>query len=204
VIVAEQTALANSPAADTVSEAVRPSLSSPWYHVRPIFLITLLATILRFALLSQPVLWGDEALVYLRVAFSYRDMLDTLLHDSFAPLHYELYWCIARAFHMTPIVMRLVPAISGILMVPAIYWLARQLCNPWAANCAALFTACSAFVLGYSRDAKMYMDFWLFCTLSVACLLWWLRSGGESRGWRGSPARWRWWGWTHWACLSWG
>src|SRR5205085_1325845 len=77
---------------------------------------------------------------------------------------------------MTPLVMRLVPAIAGTLMAPAIYFLAIQLANRRVALVAALFAATSAYLLVYSRDAKMYMHFWLMCTLSMASLLWWLRT----------------------------
>ncbi len=76
---------------------------------------------------------------------------------------------------MTPAVMRLVPAIAGTLEVAAIYFLAVQIASRRVALTTALIAACSAYLLNYSRDAKMYMHFWLFCTLSVACLLWWLR-----------------------------
>ena len=37
-------------------------------------------------------------------------------------------------------------------------------------------------MLFYSRDAKMYMDAWLFVTLNLACLLWWFRTG-KSTAW---------------------
>lgn len=82
---------------------------------------------------------------------------------------------VADGVKMTPLVMRLVPAIAGTLTIPAIYFLAIQIARRRVALTAALFAACSAYLLNYSRDAKMYMHFWLFCTLSVACLLWWLR-----------------------------
>ncbi len=78
---------------------------------------------------------------------------------------------------LTPWVMRSVPAISGTLMVPAMYFLARQLLPAGTAVVAAVVTACSAFMLFYSRDAKMYPDAWLFIALNVGCLLWWFRTG---------------------------
>ena len=76
---------------------------------------------------------------------------------------------------MTPIVMRLVPAIAGTLMIPAMYFLAMQIAGRKVGLVTALITACSAYMLVYSRDAKMYMELWLFCALSVACFIWWLR-----------------------------
>ncbi|CAN5574565.1 hypothetical protein BH09PLA1_BH09PLA1_03090 [soil metagenome] len=78
---------------------------------------------------------------------------------------------------MTPFMMRLIPAICGTLMIPAMYWLARELSGRRSvALLAALLTTFSAYLLNYSRDGKMYMDFWLFATLHVAALLWWLRT----------------------------
>lgn len=97
--------------------------------------------------------------------------------DGFVPLHYELYWLLARKCSLTPAVLRLVPAVAGTLMVPAMYFLARQLVTRRAALLVAAFTACSAWLMVFSHDAKMYSHFWLFVVLHVACLMWWMRTG---------------------------
>jgi 4-amino-4-deoxy-L-arabinose transferase-like glycosyltransferase len=91
----------------------------------------------------------------------------------------------ARTLKLTPWVMRSVPAIAGSLTVPAMYFLARQLLPRGASLVAALVTACSAFMLFYSRDTKMYPDAWLLVTLNVGCLLWWFRTGRSTAflGW---------------------
>lgn len=155
-----------------------PIRTTAWWRVRPIFLIALLGAALRVVHLTEPAIWQDEAMTYGRVIGSYRDMLDSLTRDAFAPLHYELYWCIARLFALSVPVLRAVPTIAGILMIPAMYFLARQLAGRRVANLVALFTACSAYMLVYSRDAKMYAEFWLFCVLCVGCFIWWLGRGG--------------------------
>ncbi len=78
---------------------------------------------------------------------------------------------------MTPFFMRLIPAICGTLMIPAMYWLTRELLGRrHLALLAATLTTFSAYLLNYSRDAKMYSDLWLFVALNVAALLWWLRT----------------------------
>ncbi|MCP6264469.1 glycosyltransferase family 39 protein, partial [Klebsiella pneumoniae] len=74
----------------------------------------------------------------------------------------------------TPLVMRIVPAICGTLMVPAMYFLASRLVSRRTALLAAMFACFSAYLLNYSRDSKMYMQLWFFATLHVGCLLWWL------------------------------
>lgn len=76
----------------------------------------------------------------------------------------------------TPMMLRFVPALCGTLMVPAMYLLASRLVARRTALLAALFTACSAWMLNYSRDAKMYAQFWFCATLHVGCLLWWLEA----------------------------
>ena len=76
----------------------------------------------------------------------------------------------------SPLLMRFIPALCGTLMVPAMYFLAQQLVARRTALLVALFTCCSAYQLGYSRDAKMYAQLWCFATLHVGCLLWWLRA----------------------------
>lgn len=147
-------------------------------------LITLAGGLVRFMHLDRPCLWGDEALVYWRICGTYEEMLTPLKSDGFGPLHYELLWTISRFVKPTPIVLRLAPAICGTLLVPAIYFLARQMLPKSTSLLAAGFAACSGFAFFYSRDAKMYMQTWCFATLSAACLLWWLRSA-RSTAWLG-------------------
>jgi len=147
--------------------------------------LTLLGGVLRFMALDRPGLWYDEAQTYRRVCGSFAQMMQELRPAGFMPLHYWMEWGLAQilggAEHLTPFWLRLIPAVAGTLMVPAIYWLALQLASRHTALAAAAFAACSAFVNYYSRDAKMYMPLWLMCTLSMASLLAWLRAG--KAGW---------------------
>jgi hypothetical protein len=141
--------------------------------------ITLMGGVLRFALLDRPPLWADEAYTYSRVCGTYREMLDVLKYDGFPPLHYEAYWLLGRVCpRLTPVQMRLMPAAAGTAMIPAMYFLAVQITGRRrTALLVALFTCLSAYLLAYSRDAKMYMAAWLLAALCVACLVWWVRSG---------------------------
>ncbi len=147
-----------------------------------LLLITLIGGYFRFYRLAYPPLWNDESLVYWRVCGTYGQMLEPLRHDMFPPLHYSLYWLIGHYHKLTPITMRMVPAVAGTLTIPAIYFLARQLLSRGTSLLAAAFTACSAFMLFYSRDAKMYPHLYLLVTLNVACLLWWFRTS-KSTAW---------------------
>jgi 4-amino-4-deoxy-L-arabinose transferase-like glycosyltransferase len=138
--------------------------------------LTTFGGILRFAFLERPTLWIDEGFTYWRVSGTYRELVDILRDGGFTPLHYQAVWVLGRFTSLSPFFLRLAPAVCGTLMVPAMYFLARQLVERRTALLVAAFAACSAYLLNYSRDAKMYMQCWLFAALHVGCLLWWLRT----------------------------
>ena len=140
--------------------------------------VTVVAGLLRFAALGRPTLWNDEVLTYSRVCGTHAQMMDLLKDDGFGPLHYEIYWLMARVLPMTPFQMRVVPALAGTAMVPAVFLLAAELfADRRVARLAMVFAAGSAFLLAYSRDAKMYMELWLAITLHAGLLLTALRTG---------------------------
>jgi len=136
-----------------------------------------LAAILRFSRLGHPTLWIDEAATFSRVTGTFEQMLNILRNDGFGPLHYEAYWLLVQVLYPTPWVMRLIPAVAGVLMVPAMYSLARQLLGRHPALVVAAITTCSSYMLFYARDAKMYPHFWLMITLHISSLLWLHRTG---------------------------
>jgi hypothetical protein len=119
----------------------------------------------------------------MRVCGTFQQLVDELVIAGFAPLHYLLYWWIRQHTPLTPVVLRLTPAIAGTLMIPAMYWLAVQLVSRPTAILAAAFTACSAYMLNYSRDAKMYAELWLLVTVNMAAFLWWLRVRNRVSWW---------------------
>src|SRR5438046_3057239 len=92
-----------------------------------LLLLTIFAGLIRFIYIDHPVIWGDEAATYSRVCGTFEQMLQVLEEDAFTPLHYELYWWLHTKVWMTPFWMRFVPALAGTLMVPAVYFLARQM-----------------------------------------------------------------------------
>ena len=178
---------------------MRERITHAWQQLRDadgvfLILVTLAGGAMRFAWLSRPTLWNDEAQTYWRACGSQRDLLAILRGDGFGPLHYELTWLIGRYTTLTPFWMRFVPALCGTLMVPAVYWLAAELFNRRVARVAAVFACCSAFLLVYSRDAKMYMQTWFAITLFAACLFGYVRTGRwpiAVLGWlAGSAAMW--------------
>src|SRR3954462_12067632 len=102
--------------------------------------LTIVGGVLRFIRLAHPPLLFDEAATYTRVTGTFTELLNILRFDGFAPLHYELYWLMARFARLTPVMMRIVPAISGTLMIPAMYFLARQMASRRVATLGAAIT----------------------------------------------------------------
>ncbi len=153
-----------------------------------LLILTVIGGVVRFGHRDRPPLWIDECFTFWRVCGSYQDLVNTLRDDGFVPLHYELLWWIhagmpighwrifTHGIYLTPQVMRFVPALCGTLMIPTIFFAARQLLRRRASLIAAAFMACSAYGMWYSHDAKMYMPAWWLGTLATGCLLWWLRT----------------------------
>jgi 4-amino-4-deoxy-L-arabinose transferase-like glycosyltransferase len=162
------------------------------WHLLVLLVISFIGGAIRFTHLSQPCLWGDEASVFRRICGTYAQLIEQLRTDGFGPLHYEMHWVIAQFTKPTPTVLRLPSAICGTLQVLAMYVLARQLFARSTALLAAAFTACSGFMIFYSRDAKMYMETWCFTSIGVASLLWWFRT----------RTRWRSTAWLCWVAAS--
>src|SRR5205823_5698962 len=70
----------------------------------------------------------------------------------------EAHPIVRGGIRMSPLAMRFVPALCGTLMIPAMYFLTIQIASRRTALLAAALTCTSAYLLNYSRDAKMYME----------------------------------------------
>jgi hypothetical protein len=166
-----------------------PKTNPPRRDLICLLAITSISAFLCLNQISHPSLLIDECFTYWRICGTQGELLDTLRNDAFVPLHYELLNWIRQGFPlgfgyhvvpggtlMTPALMRIVPAISGIVMTPVMYFLARQIFNRRTALIAATFIACSAYQLFFSHYAKMYAPAWMLATLMVACSIWWMRT----------------------------
>ena len=112
---------------DAVWRAWLASMTRP--GVGAVIALTIAGAVLRFINLSQPPLLYDEAATYTRVTGSFAELMNVLRYDGFPPLHYAIYWLMARFVRLTPVMMRIVPALAGTMMIPAMYWLARQVAS---------------------------------------------------------------------------
>ncbi len=141
-----------------------------------VVVFTVIGGILRFALLDRPTLGMQEASLYSAVSGSFHSLLETIHTTHASALFLITYWGIGHALPLNPWIMRLLPALAGTLMIPSIYFLARQIVSPRAAILAAALTACSAYLLGWSREAQVETSVWFFVVWNFAALLHWLRT----------------------------
>ncbi|MGC4030319.1 MAG: hypothetical protein QM754_01035 [Tepidisphaeraceae bacterium] len=95
---------------------------------------------------------------------------------KFVPTKFIIGSADGANIRLTPFALRFIPAVAGTLFVPAVFFVAVQLFGRRVALWTAMLACFSAYLLVYSRDAKMYMHFWLATTFHAGCLLWWVRT----------------------------
>ena len=144
--------------------------------------LTLLAAGLRFAFIFQPMM-HDEAVNYMYFAshplsfglshypYPNNHLLNTLL------VHFT-----TRLMGNSPFVIRLPAFVAGILLIPATYFLIRELYNRDAAILAAALVVPSSQLIAYSADARGFtiqaLIFLLIIIISIRVmrkdnLAWW-------------------------------
>ena len=84
--------------------------------------------------------------------------------------------------------VRMLPAILGVLALPATYFVWRGLIGRRAALWAVVLLSSSSFLIWYSQDAKMYPAVWLLATIAGGAFLHALREQPHRLAWLGAYA----------------
>lgn len=149
----------------------------------PLTLITALAAALRLPWLAVESLWYDETFTAWLASLPLERLVAATMGDVHPPTWYLLEWLMAQAFGNSEFSLRLISALAGVAMVPAVYSLAQSLNAPQSsqnsplAALAALATALSPFAIQYSQEARPYSLLMLAAALATLGLLdrrWWL------------------------------
>jgi mannosyltransferase len=135
--------------------------------------ITLLAIILvgaflRVYQLGAQSIWFDESSSVYLAKLSFTQFAQALPTQERSPPLYFLilhYWVIL--FGTSEFAVRLLSALFGVLALPMIYVLGRQLFNEEVGLVAALILALSSFNIEYSQEARMYSLMVLLALLSM-------------------------------------
>jgi hypothetical protein len=130
--------------------------------------ILVLALGLRVAFLDRSELWFDEAYAALIAAESAGEILAEIRNDSSPPFYFLLLHGWIALVGGSPIALRSLSVLCGVVSVFLMYLLARELQVPAAAHWGALLLAVSPLHLYYSQEARAYA---LFVLLALAALL---------------------------------
>jgi hypothetical protein len=123
--------------------------------------ITGLAVGLRLYKLGEWSLWGDEIITVNR-ALDIFHLSPSRYSVSLILTNFTLNW-----FGVEEWTARLVPAILGVITIPAIYFPTRKIFNPEVALLTGLFLAISPWHLYWSQNARFYTAILLFYTLAL-------------------------------------
>ena len=126
--------------------------------------IVLIGFFLRIYQLGTQSIWYDEAYSLWISKLAVTQMVQTTAGDVQPPLYYFLlhYWMIV--FGTSASAVRLLSVLFGVLAIPMIYVVGRQLFNKEAGLVGALILALSSFNIWYSQETRMY-SLMVFLTL---------------------------------------
>ena len=153
-----------------------------------LFLLIGLSAAFRLLNLGRDSLWLDEAISYLTAELPLAQIANNTVQSSHPPLYYLLLHFWLPIVPDSDTAVKLLSALFGILLIPAIYLLGQQLFhNHTISLTAAALTAVSPFHILYSHELRMYTLLMLLVVLATAVSLqarqkesrsWWLVAGG--------------------------
>lgn len=160
-------------------------LPSAVWHRLSVICILLLATFLRFHLITQQSYWNDEG--NSRVLAS-RDV-PTIVRNAAADVHPPGYYILLKFWRdvagESELALRGLSAFYGVLLVAVVYRVGREWFGGWAGLGAALFAAINPFLIYYSQEARMYSQLALMGALSF----WMFMRASGLENWR---IKWKW------------
>ncbi|MCC6626027.1 MAG: glycosyltransferase family 39 protein [Chloroflexi bacterium] len=138
------------------------------HQAAALWVIVSLGALLRLATLGALSLWLDEGLSYWIADRSLGDLLAYLAaHDTHPPLHYLLLQPMI-ALGGSEWLLRLPSAVAGIIAIPLLYALGRELFDRPTGLVAALLLAVSPLHIWHAQEARMYA---LVAMLTLAATL---------------------------------
>lgn len=140
-------------------------LQIPYLYI--LLFLTIVGAILRFYNLWYNSLWLDEASTLTIASKSIPDIWQITTAGEFNPPLF--YWIehIMLIFGSSEIILRIVPAIMGVLTIPAIYFVGKEFMDSNTGIIAATAFTFSPFLIFYSQEARAYsmMLFFVACAM---------------------------------------
>lgn len=128
-------------------------------------LLIIAGAILRLYNLGYNSLWLDEATTYTISSQSFLGIWQSMINGEFNPPLF--YWIehIILWFGNSEILLRIVPAIFGILTIPVFYFIGKEFLNDKIGIVMATIATFSPFLILYSQEARAYSTMLFFISL---------------------------------------
>lgn len=130
------------------------------YNLLLIFVISLLALILRVWGISSKEFWYDEAYTGILANLPFNQFTEALKYDIHPPLYITILRSWISVFGNSDLAIRMFSVFSGVLLVPASYFLASSLNiakkRPSVKFIVPLIFAVNPFFVEYSKEARDY------------------------------------------------
>jgi mannosyltransferase len=141
------------------------------YELGLLVAITLLALVLRFYKLGEWSFWIDEIFTIGRIRAHYNSV-DAIVHNippitTWLPLSLLLTSSALNLLGVSEWSSRLVPAIIGILSIPALYFPIKKIFNSRVGLISVLLLAISPWHLAWSQNARFYTALMLLYSLAL-------------------------------------
>jgi mannosyltransferase len=145
-----------------------------------IIAITILAFALRVYRLDHQSIWYDEGVSVYFANQSLKDLIAGVSADNHPPLHFLALHFWLKLAGQSEFSVRFLSLISGVLSVPLLFKLGRELFNQRVGSLAAFLLSISPFHIWFSQEARMYTLATLLGLISVYTFVLLLRRGTSS------------------------
>lgn len=130
--------------------------------------------VLRFVNLGGQSLWVDELLTIKNAHVGEPGILSWTLHNLQGPAVSLMTHYLAK-LSLSEVVLRLPSAVAGVLTIPAVYLLSRELSDPRTSLYTTFLAALSPVLIWYSQEVRGYAFVILFAVLATYYLIRYMR-----------------------------
>lgn len=152
------------------------ALSSRDRYIQALLFLTILGAFLRLYHLDYNSIWLDEAVTYSYAQKSFLEIWGVTSGGEYNPPLF--YWLehVMLFFGRSEFILRLIPAVLGILTIPIFYLIGKELMDRNAGIIAAALLSFSPFPIYYSQEARAYSSALFFISLALVFYLYANRS----------------------------
>jgi len=148
-----------------------------------VILLLTTAALLRLPSLTLNSLWADELWVANLVSKPFETQLAILWNETLPPLFYWLVWLWSLSFGTSEFVLRLLPALIGIVTVPIAFLLFKRLFGSFTGLAVAVLILFLPAHIYYSQELRTYSFSFLLAVLLTAALFHYLSDPSAKQRW---------------------